>query len=268
MHVPISVIIPCYRCSDTVERAVVSVADQTWRPAEVILVDDASGDGTLAALQALQARYGDWINILSLPANGGPGAARNAGWDAARQPYLAFLDADDSWHPRKIEIQFQDMERHPQVAITGHGYSWSQIEPQGWPSLPARYTASTVACWRLLLSNCLTTSTVMLRTNLGYRFEPSRRYSEDYLLWLQIICSGVTGHYIGLKLARRYKAPYGSSGLSGRLWAMERGELANYRQLCRDRLLSRPTALVLSALSLAKYARRVVISMWRSKRGF
>ena len=54
---PVSVIIPCFRCTKTIARALASVAAQTLRPAEVILVDDASGDGTRAVLHELQAYY-------------------------------------------------------------------------------------------------------------------------------------------------------------------------------------------------------------------
>ena len=58
LFVSVSVIIPCYRCADTIERAVKSVAEQSQKPYEVILVDDCSGDNTLQALNELQAEYG------------------------------------------------------------------------------------------------------------------------------------------------------------------------------------------------------------------
>src|SRR5258706_14692588 len=97
---PVSVVVPCYRCADTIERAVRSVAAQTLRPAEVILVDDGSPDGTGAALERLRERFGaDWIRIVRLPRNLGSASARNAGWELATQRYVAFLDSDDAWHP-------------------------------------------------------------------------------------------------------------------------------------------------------------------------
>nr|WP_175801934.1 glycosyltransferase [Burkholderia anthina] len=103
---PVSVIVPCYRSVSTLERAVASVYAQTWRPAELILVDDASPDDTLACIERLRSRYGDdWIRVIALPRNGGPGVARNVGWRCATQRFIAFLDADDTWHPDKIARQ-------------------------------------------------------------------------------------------------------------------------------------------------------------------
>jgi glycosyltransferase involved in cell wall biosynthesis len=100
----VSVIIPCYNCAGTIHRALASVASQSLRPAEVILVDDHSTDDTLQSLYRLQDRYGrEWIRIIEQPVNGGPGTARNMGWNAATQTYIAFLDSDDTWHPKKIE---------------------------------------------------------------------------------------------------------------------------------------------------------------------
>jgi glycosyltransferase involved in cell wall biosynthesis len=71
----------------------------------VIVIDDASTDETLAKLMELRSRYGDgWIKVLRLGRNQGPATARNAGWMEAEKRYIAFIDADDAWHPRKIEI--------------------------------------------------------------------------------------------------------------------------------------------------------------------
>src|SRR2546427_9146273 len=108
MTAPVSVLIPSYCCADTVARAVESAVEQTLTPAEIIMVDDASPDGgkTYCALKDLQQRFSrrTAIRIIRLERNGGPGAARNRAWEVASQPYVAFLDADDAWHPRKLEI--------------------------------------------------------------------------------------------------------------------------------------------------------------------
>ncbi|RMG23518.1 MAG: glycosyltransferase family 2 protein, partial [Methanobacteriota archaeon] len=107
----VTAIVPCYCCSDTIERAFYSVVNQTVLPKEVILVDDASPDHgrTLSILHGLKQKFNETldIRILAFEKNQGPASARNAGWEAATQPFIAFLDADDSWHPRKLEVQYQ-----------------------------------------------------------------------------------------------------------------------------------------------------------------
>jgi glycosyltransferase involved in cell wall biosynthesis len=121
----VSVVIPCYRCADTIERAVMSVAEQTLKPYEVILVEDCSGDYTLDVLYSLQSQFDvDWIKIIPLKVNSGPGTARNVGWNASQQDYIAFLDADDSWHPQKIEIQYGWMVKNSDVDMTGHDFQY------------------------------------------------------------------------------------------------------------------------------------------------
>ncbi len=105
---PVSVVVPCFRCAPTVGRAVESVMRQTEPVQEIILVDDCSDDGTGAMLHDIAQRAGDGrVRVLALARNSGPATARNAGWNAAVGDYVAFLDADDAWHPRKIEFQYR-----------------------------------------------------------------------------------------------------------------------------------------------------------------
>ena len=117
---PVSVVIPCYRCGLTVRRALASIVQQSSRPQEVILVDDASGDDTWSTLTAFEAAHPGWVRLVQLPHNRGAASARNAGWAVATQPCIAFLDADDAWHPEKIEIQYDYMKRNPEVLLCGH----------------------------------------------------------------------------------------------------------------------------------------------------
>ena len=78
---PVSVVIPCYRCAATLDRALQSVLAQTQPPAEIIVVDDASDDATPRVIAALPPS----IKKIRLPENRGAGSARNAGWQAATQ---------------------------------------------------------------------------------------------------------------------------------------------------------------------------------------
>jgi len=256
---PVSAVIPCYRCAETIGRAVESVAAQTERPAELFLVDDASGDGTLEALRALAARHGDWVKIIAQPVNRGAADARNAGWSAATQPYLAFLDADDAWHPRKIEIQYGYLKAHPDLALCAHRH-----EVLATPEVPDRpvgeVSAERVSRTSLLMSNNFFAPTMMmLKRELPQRFLSGRRHVDDHLLWMQIVCAGHALVRLSAKLAYTYKRPFGESGLSGQLWIMQKSELANYWILRREGCIGVSATLALNAWSLAKFARRLVL---------
>lgn len=254
---PVTVVIPCYNGGVAIERAISSVAVQSWRPAEVVIVDDGSSDDTPEILNKLQLKYGEeWVKVITMPVNSGPGAARNAGWDASTQPFVAFLDADDSWHPRKVEIQLSIMLNDPSFALSGH--RWMCALSAFDHPLEKQIRVYKVPAWRLLISNLFSTPTVMLRRNIPFRFNPTKRYSEDYLLWLQIALNGHNVAFIDAGLTYLHKPPYGASGLSGHLWRMELGELDTYYRLCKDRILPLPSLPALWTISMAKFLRRVV----------
>lgn len=268
LSVPVSVVIPCYRCADTIERAMASVAAQSTLPEAVILIDDLSGDGTLDALYRVQRHYPPgWITVIAKPENDGPGATRNAGWEAATTPYIAFLDADDSWHPHKLKLQYRVMAADPALALTGHRGGQKAL-PEGAASdavtpVPATIDAHPVTRGRLLLFNEFITRSVMLRRDLPQRFEPKKKYCEDYLLWMQIVFAGHRAGVLEHTLAYAYKADAGDGGLSQNIWSMEKGELDTYRRIFREQHIGLLTAAPIYAFSLVKFLRRTLRSRWR-----
>ncbi|SEQ78344.1 Glycosyltransferase involved in cell wall bisynthesis [Loktanella sp. DSM 29012] len=106
-----SVVIPSYNRRDYLMACLDSVAAQTHAPAQVIVVDDGSTDGTLAALAD---RPG--VQVLT-QANAGPGAARNAGAAQATGTYLAFLDSDDLWVPDSLRTFASLIVAHDHPAL-------------------------------------------------------------------------------------------------------------------------------------------------------
>ncbi len=252
----VSVVVPCYRCAATVERAVASVLGQSQPPLEVLLVDDASADGTGAVLERL-ARD-PRVRVISLPRNGGASVARNAGWDAARGELVAFLDADDSWHPRKLEIQLAFMRRHPEYPMTAHCMAYEDAAVRveiGGDDAPC----TEIAFRSMLYRNWFHTSSVVLRRDLQQRFAPDKRYGEDRQLWLDVAAAGARIARIDLPLVTVYKSLFGASGLSADLWAMETAELATFRRLRRDGLIGTPLLCTLFAWSLTRFLRRLVL---------
>lgn len=252
----VSVVVPCYRCAATVGRAVASVLGQSQPPLEVLLVDDASPDGTGAVLQ--QLARDPRVRVISLARNGGASIARNAGWDAARGELVAFLDADDTWHPRKLETQLAFMRRHPEYPMTSHWMAYEDAVVRvdvGSGDVP--YTE--IAFRSLLYRNWFHTSSVVLRRDLPQRFAPDKRYGEDRQLWLDIAAAGGRIARIDVPLVTVYKSLFGASGLSADLWAMETAELATFSRLHRDRLIGTPLLCALFAWSLTRFLRRLLL---------
>ena len=113
----VSVIIPCYNSAGTVERAVASAFAQTYRPLEVICVDDGSTDATPNVLARLNAQYPDLVVIRQ--ENGGAPVARNRGLIEAKGHYVQFLDADDELLPDKIDRQVAIAEKQQADMVVG-----------------------------------------------------------------------------------------------------------------------------------------------------
>lgn len=237
-HVPVSVVIPCFHCEDTVATAVHSVWEQDQRPRELIIVDDASGEITQMALRSIQQQYTQgWIKLMELEKNGGPSIARNLGWDNASEQYVAFLDADDFWHPRKIAIQYSMMTQYPSVVLSGHQAFFEESAPTHIQTLSALPALRVLDTKEMLAGNPFVTPSVMLRRNLPVRFNPRMRYCEDYALWLEI---GLRFGQVALIMAPlayvRRSGAHG--GLSDDEYRMRVGFARVYRELWRSGYLS------------------------------
>lgn len=99
----VSVVMPAWNAEATILNALQSVAAQTYRNLEIIIVDDGSADATGELAKEFCA--GDPRARLVRRRNGGPAAARNTGIEEARGEWIALIDADDLWHPTKVEKQ-------------------------------------------------------------------------------------------------------------------------------------------------------------------
>lgn len=108
----VSAIIPNYNYAQYVAEAVESALDQTYENLEVIVVDDGSKDDSLKVLEV----FGDRIKVIAKQ-NAGVSVARNTGVAASSGEYVAFLDSDDAWLPRKIEKQVARFESDPQLGL-------------------------------------------------------------------------------------------------------------------------------------------------------
>lgn len=108
----VSVLIPTFNRARVIRRCVDSALSQTYRPLEIIVVDDGSTDDTRAVL----ASYGDKV-VYIYQENAGLASARNVGLAVANGEYVAFLDSDDLWMPWKLEVQVGIMRQIPDLAL-------------------------------------------------------------------------------------------------------------------------------------------------------
>jgi len=224
---PVSVIVPCHDAEATVERALESIANQTQPPAEAIVVNDASTDGTASVLRRCEEKPWPFtFAVITLPINRGPGEARNAGWSSINPAtvYVAFLDADDVWLPRKLEWQIEWMKKHKDVAWSAHRCSilGNQRMRASEDALPP--TVAAITRRRLLARNSVATPTVVARASIRSRFREDWRHCEDLMLWLDWLDEGARGAMLDLPLAALGRVPCAPGGCTGDQAAMYRGE--------------------------------------------
>lgn len=110
-----SVIIPAYNQAEFLDEAVQSILNQTVQDFEILVVNDASTDGTAE----IMSRYNDpRIITLTHPENRGLPSARNTGMAVSRGEFIALLDADDYYHPHKFEAHLHFLRAHPEISVT------------------------------------------------------------------------------------------------------------------------------------------------------
>lgn len=180
----VSVVIPTFNSGPLVVQAVESVLAQTIAPEEIIVVDDGSCDDTRQRL----APYRNSVHYL-FQANQGVAAARNRGTQRATGEFVAFLDADDVWHPRKLELQLEVMARHPELGLLGtRVFDWPTEAIPG-VSVPPPGGLDVVPWQRLAIKNYFVTSSVLVRRSVLEKvgaFDTDLHGPEDYDLWLRI----------------------------------------------------------------------------------
>jgi glycosyltransferase involved in cell wall biosynthesis len=106
----VDVVVPLYDSEAYLAECLESILAQTYRPLEVIAVDDGSSDGSVAVAEAFPG-----VRLLRGP-HAGVSQARNAGLAAATSTLVAFCDADDRWRPTKVERQVAHLDRYPEAA--------------------------------------------------------------------------------------------------------------------------------------------------------
>ncbi|GEM_PF-665054 len=189
----VSVIIPAHNAAPFIGAALRSVTAQTYRRLEVIVVDDGSIDDTCEQV----LRCSPDVTLVRQP-NSGAAVARNTGIQRSHGAYVAFLDADDVWLPRKVERLVDVLERRPDVAAAYHGYA--AIDEAGTIiGHPVIRTHSGNFLEAMLLSCLFGPPMVMIRRACLDRiglFDPSLRLGQDWDLFLRMALAGCKFHSV------------------------------------------------------------------------
>lgn len=196
----ISVVIPTFNRAPLIQGALLSVAAQTRPADEIIVVDDGSTDGTRAAVEAL-----DLPNLRYIwQENAGGNVARNAGIEAASNPWIAFQDSDDYWLPHKLERMMAVMEANADFGAEAVFSSFCLFDPnkRSFRLMPSASASEKAPVRRLdnpmrqtgvLSANPISTQTLIVTRRLldeVGRFDVKLRRFQDWDLAIRLAAAG------------------------------------------------------------------------------
>ena len=185
----VSVVIPCYNAAKYLSETLTSVLSQDYPgPLEVLVADDDSSDGS----RVIAESFGAPVRVLPKPPESKRGAAvaRNRCIQAATQPLVAFLDADDLYMPGHLNALAEVMSARPELGLVyDRGYDVDSNGEILRPRFSEPHEPRTTPD-KLLLEQCFGTGEVMVRRSVFDRvglFDESLRHSEDHDMWLRIV---------------------------------------------------------------------------------
>ena len=179
----VSIIMPSFNCEKTIEYSIESVINQSYQQWQLIVVDDCSTDCSRDVIKRYTVKDSR-IKLFVSSSNSGPAATRNRAIDVASGRFIAFLDADDSWEPQKLEKQISFMlEKDIAFSFT----SYRKIDEDG-KFLRNRIAPSSLTYQDLLSTNHIGCLTACYDSDkLGKVFMPDIARCQDFALWLKIL---------------------------------------------------------------------------------
>ncbi|MTJ83673.1 MAG: glycosyltransferase [Telmatospirillum sp.] len=204
----LSVIVPAHNAARTLRRALNSILIQNYSPIEVIVVDDASTDDTVAVAEEFAA---GGVRVIGTGHCRGAAGARNFGIEQSRGEFIAFQDADDEWQPGKLDGQVDLLLRDPAMTFVSCGANLIAPDGRDLGSLyPGRPPATGSEAWRVLLAyNFVATPSVVARRGAfaaAGLFNTDLRVGEDQDMWIRLAMAGPIG-YLDQSLVRVHDTP-------------------------------------------------------------
>jgi glycosyltransferase involved in cell wall biosynthesis len=180
----VSIITPTYNSQCYIEQTINSIQNQTHSNWELIIIDDASQDQTVAIVNQLIEKDVR-IKLLKLTENKGSGIARNKGIEVANGKYLTFIDADDLWYPNFLETSIQTItKRNIPFVFSSYRRCNDKLEFVYSDFI----VPEKVNYWDILKTNSISCLTGFLDIGrLGKKYMPSIKKRQDMGLWLQYL---------------------------------------------------------------------------------
>lgn len=182
----LTVILPTYNCELYIETAVESILNQTFIDFELLIIDDASTDGTVPFLKSLNDNR---IQLIEKPFNTGYTESLNQGLKLARGEYIARMDGDDISMPERFAKQIAYLETHPETILCATAYKFIGREP--FFGFPENHEAIKVS---LLKGNCICHPSVMMRKSMldayDIYYDQAKEPAEDYDMWIRLLYIG------------------------------------------------------------------------------
>lgn len=183
----ISIIMAAYNAENTIEEAIYSVLNQTYRDFELLVVDDCSTDRTKELVQHMAA-LDSRVKLIFNSINSGVSFTRKHGLDEANGNWIAILDSDDKWEPKKLEKQIALQKKtKAELLFTGSGFMNAKGQPIDWYlSAP-----SEIGYKQLLKQNVISNSSALVRKDLYEKYYVMNdEIHEDFAIWLRILKTG------------------------------------------------------------------------------
>ena len=204
----VSVITAAYNCSATIGETIESVMAQTWENWEMLIADDCSTDDTADVVKSYMQKD-PRIKYIKLAQNSGSAAARNTAIANAKGKYVALLDADDLWHPLKLEHQIRFMEAG-KLAFTFTAYDvFKQSSDKQRKIFQVPHSVNYKQFLRNTIIGCLT---VVIDKEQIPDFHMESGYLEDTLTWMYYLRSGLVAYGLNENLASYRVSAVSKSG--------------------------------------------------------
>ena len=198
MKPKVSIVTPAYNAADSIREVYESIKNQTFKDWEWLVVDDCSKDDTFKILGDIAAKD-HRVRIFQNPKNSRAAVSRNFATQMATGKFIAFLDADDMWKPKKLEHQIKFMEKY------GYEYTYTNYDVHRFGGETKEFRPKiSISNYKIMLRQCDVGCLTVIydAEKIGKIYMPENCPNrEDYAAWLTVMKNGVVAHKLDENLA-------------------------------------------------------------------